>query len=121
MAVNAVIGTYQQPIPEETIISGHHAPVTRPKKVKTAQGVLDAGLIVALDANGDLVPYDPDGSSPVNEPVGVLLERCDTSKEDTAVVVVHGTVWRERIHVSGAAPSADDLKKLEDIGVWPMP
>jgi len=121
MAVNAVIGTNEAFKPDETIYSGHHGPVTRARKVKADQGVLEAGLIVALDGDGNVVPYDPSGSEPVNKPVGVLLERCDTTKEDAAIVIVHGTVWKDRIHVGENPPSNDDLAALEAIGIWAMP
>ena len=121
MAVNAVIGTHEFPTPDETIFTGHHSPVVKTKKVKTGQGVLEAGLIVALDASGEVVPYDPSATDSTNQPIGVLIERCDTDKEDAAAVLVHGTVWRERLLVGSSAPGADDLKKLEDIGIWAMP
>ena len=122
MAVSANIGVYQPYQPEDTVVSGHHSPIYKTKKVKTGQGVLDAGLIVAVDSNGEVVPYDPAGTAPVNEPVGVLVERCDTSKEDAAVVLVHGTVFRDRLKkADGSALTADDEKALEAIGIYPMP
>jgi len=195
MAVDAVVGTYEYPTPNETIFTGHHGPVVKSKKVKTGQGVLEAGLIVAASADGNVVPYGKesvtlgtgdgsatnfsgsfsniplapgsitvtdgtqtlrddgcgnlygDGSGTVNyetgeiavsfasavasgasvtaeatnQPLGVLIERCDTDKEDAAAVLVHGTVWKERLLVGSSAPEAEDLKKLEDIGIWAMP
>ena len=195
MSVNAVIGTHTPPIPEETITSGHHPPITTTKAVKTSQGILSAGLIVGLNSDDKIVPYNVDtkslgtgdgsnkdfsgtltnaplmpesvtvtdgtktlkddghgnlygdGSGTVNyktgkasasftsapssgaavsatgarRPAGVLLERCDTDKEDACVIVIHGSVWEERISVDGATLSQDDIARLEAIGVFVVP
>ena len=196
MAVSANIGVYQPYQPEDTVVSGHHSPIYKTKKVKIGQGVLDAGLIVAVDSNGEVVPYEiatvdigtgngtatdftgtftkapvlpgsvvvtdgtqtlrddgcgrlyGDGTGTVNyetgtisvsfgsapaadvtvsvtaarKVIGVLVERCDTDKEDATNILVHGTVFRDRIKkADGTALTADDEKALEAIGIYPMP
>ena len=120
MPVNGVIGTYTRPQYEETVIApGHPGPV-RNLVVKTGQGVLKKGLIVAKDASGLIVPYDPAGTDPVNKPVGVLFDGVDTDRVDVAPVIVHGTVYRNRLLVGENEPSADDLAALEAITIWPV-
>lgn len=187
MAVNAVIGTYQKS-QDETIFTGLHGPVFRTMAVKTNNGVLSAGLIVAQDAEGLLIPFEAKsvnigsgdgsgtefsgtipggrlapgtvtvtagtatltddglgrlsgaGSGTVNyktgavsvsfdtaptydapvvasaylRPVGVLAERCDTTKESAAIVIVHGTVFRDKLAVLGKdSPAPVDIAILE--------
>ncbi len=117
MAFNAVLG--HQIGEEKLVVDFSHPPVMLSMKVKTGQGVLPAGLIVARDSNDDIVPYDPAGTAPVNEPVGVLYTRCDTENESIAVVVVHGVVVKDSLLVGENAPSDSDLKALMDKGIYP--
>ena len=119
MPVNGVIGTYVPPKPSEAVYSEErHPAVILSKSVKQGQGVLERGTIVAVDSNGLVVPYNPSATDSTAEPVGVLVERVDTDKETVGNVLVHGVVYRERLVVAGGSVTADDLKKLESIGIW---
>ena len=119
MPVNGVIGMYVPPKPEEAVYSEErHPAVVLSKAVKSGQGVLEKGTIVAVDSNGLVVPYNPSATDSTAEPVGVLVERVDTDKETVGNVLVHGVVYRERLVVAGGSVTADDLKKLESIGIW---
>jgi hypothetical protein len=119
MTVKANIGTYIPPKPEEAVYSEErHPAVILTKSVKAGQGVLEKGTIVALDGSGLVVPYNPSASDSTANPVGVLVERVDTDKETLGNVLVHGVVFRERLIVAGGTVTADDLKKLSQIGIW---
>ena len=98
--MNAVIGSMN--VSDTSVISRLHPPIMGTMKAKAANGTLAEGLVVAKDSNGDLVAYDPVGLAPLNTPVGILVHECDTTKDDAAVVLKHGT----------------DLAKLEAIGVF---
>lgn len=116
MAYNATLGT--QTFADRQIIDQTHPPVILSLKTKANNGVLTAGLIVAKDANGDLVAYDPAGLSPINAPVAVVTITCDTAQESMAAVLVHGTVVAANL-LTGANPAgATDLAALRDIGVY---
>ena len=120
MAVNGVIGTYERSTFQSTVLAPGHDGVIRNVKVKTGQGVLKAGLLMAYNSDGKLVPYDPSASAPINSPVGVLAEDIDTDRTDVAPIVVHGTVWRTKLLVGSNPPSESDLEKLEEIYIWPV-
>jgi len=132
MAVKANIGTYTPPqFKLEAVYSEErHPAVILSMQVKAGQGVLEKGTIVGKDADGLIVPYDPDATivvdpttgatapAPWATPVGVLVERVDTDKETIGNVLVHGVVFRERLIVADAEVTEDDLKKLAEIGIW---
>ena len=119
MAVRANIGTYTPPEPEEAVYSEErHPAVVLTKSIKAEQGVLERGTIVALNADGLVVPYNPSANDSTGTPVGVLVERVDTDKETVGNVLVHGVVFRERLVVKGSTVSEGDLKKLADIGIY---
>lgn len=71
------------------VVDATHPAVVLSMKVKANQGELPIGLIVTKDDNGELIPFER-GST--KEPVGVLTNTVDTSKETVASVLVHGTV-----------------------------
>ena len=55
--MNQVVGTFS--FSEDTIIAGGHPAVVRSMAINAAQGVLAAGILLALSATG-LVPYESD-------------------------------------------------------------
>ncbi len=114
---NAIIGTVQTTQPQ-SIFSSEHPPVYMTMSVKANQDTLNRGTVVAKDSNGDVVPYDPSGTAPVNTPVGILIEDVDTTKETTAVVGVHGVAIGSRCNVKGSALAAADIDKLKSIGIY---
>jgi len=119
MPVNGVIGKYTPPKPSEAVYSEErHPAVILSKAVKQGQGVLERGTIVAVDSNGLVVPYNPSATDSTAEPVGVLVERVDTSKETVGNVLVHGVVFRGRLVIAGGTVSEGDLTKLSKIGIY---
>ena len=114
--MNAVIGSMN--VSDTSVISRLHPPIMGTMKAKAANGTLAEGLVVAKDSNGDLVAYDPVGLAPLNTPVGILVHECDTTKDDAAVVLKHGTAVKSALLVGASAPDAADLAKLEAIGVF---
>jgi len=118
MAFDAVLG--KQTFSERQVIDGTHPAVVVSMKVKANQGELPGGTIVAKDQNGEIVPYDPTGNAPVNEPIGVIVYTVDTSKETIAPVLRHGTVVKRALLVKGNAPSEADLIKLEKLGIFAL-
>jgi len=117
MSMKGNIGSYEFKKVEK-VFASIHEPVILTMKVKPDQGVLERGLIVAKDSNGLVVPYSPSAGNSTANPVGVLVEDVDTGMEDTANVLVHGVVFRDRIKVKDADLTEDDLKKLSDITIW---
>ncbi|MEM1542874.1 MAG: hypothetical protein QXV82_09625 [Ignisphaera sp.] len=117
MAYDAVLGKQEFKAATQ-VIDFSHPPIVQAMKVKANQGELSAGLIVALDANGEVVPYDSAGSSPVNEPVGILVYGIDTSKETVGNVLRHGVAVKASLKVGDNPPTANDLKALEAKGIY---
>ena len=119
MPVKGVIGKYTPPKPEEAVYSEErHPAVILSKSIKAGQGVLERGTIVAVGADGLVVPYNPSATDSTAEPVGVLIERIDTGKETVGNVLVHGVVFKERLVVAGGTVSEGDLAKLSKIGIY---
>lgn len=117
--MNAILATVN--VSDSSIIDRTHPPVLGTMKAKTANGTLAEGLVVAKNADGDLVAYDPAGTGDTASlavPVGILVHDCDTTKDDAAVVLKHGTAVKSALLVGAAAPEAADLAKLEAIGVY---
>lgn len=112
MAFDAVLG--KQEFKHVTqVIDFSHPPIVQAMKVKANQGELPAGLIVALDVNGEVVPYNPAGQAPVNDPIGVLVYGIDTTKETVGSVLRHGVVVKASLKVGDTPPAETDLRKLE--------
>lgn len=114
--MKAILGTMEYGA--SSVISMIHPPVIKTMKAKTANGILPAGLLVAKDSNGDIVAYDPEGEAPLNVSVGVLTQLLDTTTDDAAVVLVHGTVILEKLLVDTAVPTAEDIASLEAKGIF---
>ena len=110
MAYNAKLGT--QTFKEITVIDYTHPPVVWDFPVATGQGELAPGTVVALNSAGAVVPYDPDGAAPENDPIGVLIMRVNTDDEDVAPVLIHGCAVRKHVTVGGNPISDADVAKL---------
>ena len=116
MAFNANLGT--QSFKEVTVIDYTHPPVVLDFAVATGQGELFPGTVVALNEAGAVVPYDPEGTSPVNEPVGILTTRIDTENEDVAPVLVHGCAVRKYVTVKGNPVDDQTVRKLREKQIY---
>lgn len=79
--------TYAKPI-----VTASHPPIIVNCKFKVDNGVIEAGAIVSLDANGEMVLYD--GLLDVS---GIVLEDIDTSIANMSAVLKHGVVNKEYI------------------------
>lgn len=102
------------------VVTNHHPGIIRAITALAGNGTLPEGELLAKNADGKIVAYNPAGVSPLNIVVGVLTEELDTTKDDTAVVIRHGTVRREALKVGAAAVVADDVAALEAIGIYAM-
>ncbi len=114
--MNAIIGSVDRT--HSAVADNVHPPVMKTMVALVDNGILKAGLILAKDSNGEIVPYDPADVATLKTPVGVLAHDIDTSTDDAAVVIVHGTVALDKLLVDTSAPDADDLAALEAITIW---
>lgn len=114
--MNGIIGetTYTT----SSVLSKIHPPVIKVMTAKADNGTLTEGLLVAKDSNGDIVAYEPAGDAPLDTCVGVLTQEIDTTKDDAAPVLVHGTAVQNKLVVGAVAPDADDIAALEALGVF---
>jgi|GEM_PF-2146771 len=105
-----------------SVATGTHPPVKKTFKAAAAQGVLPGGMLFALNADSDLIPYDRAGAAPANVLKGVLDKEIDTATDDAAIGIVHGTVNTELLKYSaaGSAVTDADLAALEAISVYPQ-
>lgn len=115
--VNGIVG--QQTISSKSVIDGRHPAVIRLMEFKADNGIIPAGEIIAVNADGKAVSYDPAGASPLNIPAGVCTEATDTSVNTAGSVAVHGTVMGSSLLVKGAAASASAMTALENsTSIW---
>ncbi len=106
-----------------SVVTNHHPGIVVSMTALANNGTLPEGELVAKDADGKIVAYDPEGTGETASlavVVGVLLEELDTTKDDTALVVKHGTVRREALKVAAAAADAAAVVALEAIGIYAM-
>ena len=103
-----------------SVVTNHHSGITVAMAALADNGTLPEGEILAKDADGKVVAYDPAGVAPLNVAVGVLIEELDTAEDDAALVLKHGTVRREALKVGADAADADDVAALEAIGIYAM-
>lgn len=118
MVYDAKLGT--QTFTEKVVVDGTHPAIILAMKIKPNQGELKAGLIVALDTNGEVVPYNPTGQAPLNIPIGVLTVSIDTTKETVGSVLRHGTVVRKNLLVGNNPVAETDIQKLADKGIFAL-
>lgn len=52
------------------------------------------------------------------QPVGVCTQECDTSEDDTALVVKHGAVNRDVLLRGASAADGTDVEALEALGIF---
>ncbi|ADD68995.1 hypothetical protein Dacet_2233 [Denitrovibrio acetiphilus DSM 12809] len=109
--VNGIIG--HQTVTDKSVIDDRHPAVIRFKQFKADNGTIPAGEIVALDANGYVVSYDPASAATEATPVGVCIMDTDTSKDTIGNVVVHGTVIGKNLLTNGTASKPEETAALE--------
>jgi len=103
-----------------SVLTNHHPGIVVSMTALANNGTLPEGELLAKDADGKIVAYDPEGLLTLGVVVGVLLEELDTTEDDTALVIKHGTVRREALKVAAAAADAADVAALEAIGIYAM-
>ncbi len=109
--LNGVVG--QQTITDKSVIDDRHPAVVRMKQFKADNGIIPGGEIVALDANGDIVSYDPASGTSEATPVGVCTADVDTAKDSIGGIIVHGTVIGKSLLTKGASASTGEISALE--------
>lgn len=102
------------------VATEHHPGIMVPMTALADNGTLPEGALLAKNAAGKIVAYDPAGAAPLNVVVGVLLEEIDTTKDDTALVIKHGTVRRGALKVGANAAADADVAALEAAGIYAM-
>jgi len=111
--MNFNVGT--QSFDMKEVINRLHPPVIRVKACMPNKGVLLRGRILT-ETDGQVEEYDP-GSE--DAPRHVLIEDCDTDNENTAKVLVHGTVNSYALTVKGGTPpTSTTLRALNLNGIW---
>lgn len=114
--MNANVGSID-PAPSR-VVAGTHPPVILSLAAKADNGTLAAGLLVALDSNGDIDAYDSGGVAPLTTVVGVLTQELDTTEDTTALVLKHGTVNADLLLEGSSAADAAAIAALEAIGIF---
>ena len=109
------IATYETQ--EVTVVAEvPHKPVILTKQLKADQGVLEAGSVIAEDADGNLVLYDPSNTD--HKVVGVLTRTVDTGKNVNALVLVHGVVNGRFLRTASGGADGTTVKALEEKTIW---
>ncbi len=105
---------------ENPVVSGDHPPVISALKFDADQGVLEAGLVVAIaDRSAHYVAYDPAADDGTENPKGVLTVKVDTAEAvQVAPVLEHGTVVAENVHVSGTPVTSAQIEALKTVGIY---
>lgn len=116
MAFNANLGS--QSFIEKQIIDPTHPAVIMNMPLKADQGTLPLGSILAKDANGDVVLYNPSATDSTATPIGVLVEDVDTASSTVGAVLKHGTVVKKALLAGGSQAQEADIEKLEAIGIF---
>lgn len=101
-----------------SVIATAHPPVVQAMEALEDNGILAEGLVLAKDAAGKLVAYNPAGSGTLLVPVAVNVIEVDTAEQTTVNALRHGTVNFDKLLVGSAAPDADDIALLEAIGIF---
>jgi len=101
------------------VVALNHPPVLETRTMTAGATKIPAGEIMAIDATGGLVQYDPAASDSKKNPVGVLIEEADPSvQEPDGVILVHGTVRRSALTVQGAAADDAAFAAIRAIGIY---
>lgn len=111
MAHNAVLGT--QDFTDKPVIDRTHPAIILGKKAKQASGTIERGTIVSTDASGLIVTFDA-----ALGVAGVLTEAIDTTVEEVAPVLVHGTVVRANLSALDAAATDEQVALLAAKGIY---
>lgn len=120
--MKANLGTIE--VDTTSVIDRTHPAVVVTMKAKADNGTLKKGLLVAKDAQDEMVAYDPVSEGSEKNLKGVLITTIDTdaagAADDAAPVLKHGTVVRDALLVGENPPSAEDLAALEAIGIFAL-
>ncbi|WP_027188351.1 hypothetical protein [Desulfovibrio cuneatus] len=93
-----------------------HPPVLATLPLKPNQGILPSGLLLQQSASG-LEPYAPGGTL-----AGVLDAEVDTTRQDSGLVIIHGSAQLGCLKVGAITqtpPDATTLNALLKLGVYP--
>ncbi|MBU1002785.1 MAG: hypothetical protein KKE73_09705 [Proteobacteria bacterium] len=115
MPINGVVGTFNYGGVRASTTG--HPPVFETGVVKADNGIYPAGVVLAKDGDGKLVPCEDLVAETVQ---GVNDAPVDTSVDTVAQYLVHGTA-REDMLVKGAAATAltvADIAELKTVGIF---
>jgi hypothetical protein len=102
---------------ESALIGSQHSPVVISFKVIDGVEQLKAGTLMGVDATTFMAkPY-----SAGDKLIGVLTLDCDLAQEETANILVHGAVKKERLILAEDTPlSSENLIDLIQQGIFPL-
>jgi hypothetical protein len=107
------------------VVADNHPPIVETRELAAGDDVYPEGELIALDADGKAIQYDPaavdpqGGTNPAKKVHGVLVKDADTSETSPdCVLLVHGTVKAEFLTVKGVAANADAIAALKAISIF---
>lgn len=101
----------------EEVFDGRHGPVIFNVPFAAGNGTIKKGQIVSKDDAGACVPYVA-GDDAVA--YGVAICDVDTTREEAANVLIHGTAKRALILVGANPAVQSDIDALEKAGVFAL-
>lgn len=116
MTISGKVGSFS--FEGERAHTTSHPPIFKSGAVKADNGEYPAGVVLAANTDGDLVPCEDLASETIG---GINDAPVDTSEETVARYLVHGTVRKDAL-LKGAAGTAltdADVAALEAVGIYP--
>ena len=91
-----------------------HPSVILSGKVKAGAAAMPAGMLLAMDSNGEIIPYAGADLIGVNDVPY-------TAGEEACIYLAHGTVKARMLVKTGdVAAVAADIQALNKVGIWPL-
>ena len=112
MANEGVLGSFR--FGGEHAHTEDHPAVILSGTVKAGTPDMPAGMMLALDGNGDIIPYAGTGLIGVND-------MPYTTGDEICTYLAHGTAKARMLVKAGNVPAvAADIQALNKMGVWPV-
>ena len=112
MVNEGVLGRFR--FGDEHVHTDDHPPVILSGKVKTGTADMPAGMLLALDGSGEIIPYAGTGLVGINEVPYA-------AGDETCTYLAHGTVKARMLVKPGNVPAvAADIQALNKMGIWPL-
>jgi len=111
MTLDGKIGSLSSRVVQ--VVDHGHPPVIRTGLIKQNQGQWEPGTILTRDA-GELAPWDGTG-----DPVGVLIDHCDSTSQASANYLRHGQVVQAVLKkADGSAPTETEILSLDKATIF---